>query len=407
MLTASYPTRTLQAWEKKIGALLVSDLLLANSSSGNKDGTGFGTTSGDYVKWEVSAGDIVFTPEYNTEVLQLISSPLIAHVRAISTGVGAKEGAHPFKAGNLLLAHNGTFTDYRKHLKDFKELINDDNPVDSHVIAHMLAKEVGSGELNQHHIKTTLESVKGSFALLITDATNNNLWVVTGSNPLYIQQSGPLWLVNTSKLNLDNVAYGIDGVANLLYGKTWKADTAERIEEYTINLLTGTGLVRVEDLDKQKHTVTYTQFRGGTGTVYTSVNKVVSSEDAHTRARLASSIVNLEYMDQVELILGCFILLEKEWWKAEIECLEVMHATLSKINDDFGTPLKKELWEELMNMTNQNAYAVVAAYTNIAFPYVLNSVKELRRFVSQVREDLKSSKSVVVVGDDNANTYVP
>ena len=394
MLTASYPTRTLQVWEQKIGTLLLSELLRANSNGGNRDGVGLGTTDGAYIKWETHAGNIVFTDEYNSAIQQFINAPLLAHVRAISTGVGAKEGAHPFKVGNILLAHNGTFTNYRQFLDKYQKQINDKNPVDSHVIACILAEKVGTGPLCASHIRETLESTKGSFALLVTDATNRSLWVVTGSNPLYIQRSGPLWLVNTSRMNLFDVSENMAGVAKLLYGKSWKVEPAKRIDEFTINLLARKGLNLIEPLDKDKFTVTttHTQFRGSSSTYqhhssYTTT-KPISSETARERANWANLIVNLPYMSRLELTLGCFILLEVEWWKAELECLEVLHATLEQMSTESGSPVKEELWEELMRMTNQNAYAAIAEITDIMFPYVLNSVENLRRFTQLIRQKL-------------------
>lgn len=402
MLTASYPTRILQAWEKKIGMLLVSEMLLANSSGGNKDGIGFGTLDGLYVKWEESAGEVVFTDKYNLSLQQLINSPFIAHVRAISTGVGAKEGAHPFKAGNILLAHNGTFTNYRSFLPKYQKDIGDKNPVDSHVITCMLAEAAGDGELTPTHIREVLEKVKGSFALLITDITNGNMWVVTGSNPLYVQHSGPLWLVNTSRLNLSNISGSIDGISHLLYEKDWTVGDIVRVEEYTINLLTNKGLTQVAELDKEKHTVAYTQFQGSHygRSAHGGVTKRITSDEARVKAEWADRIINLKYIGRIELTLGCFVLLETEWWKAEDECLEVFYATMAEINDNFGSAIKRELWEELMSLTKQNAYSVVAAFTDIAFPYMLNTVEALRGFLSEIRKDL-SDGNHIPIGDDH------
>lgn len=394
MLTASYPTRNLQVWEKRIGMLLVSEILLANTSSSNKDGVGFGTLDGGFVKWECSAGDIVFTKEYNEMLRQMVEAPFIAHVRAISTGVGAKDGAHPFKVDNILLAHNGTFTNYRTFLGKYANQINDTNPVDSHVITHMLAEKVGSGELKPEHLASVLSVAKGSFALLITDAVTRKMWVVTGSNPLHIHRSGPLWLINTSRLNLINISSSISGAANLLYDKDWDIGDITRVEGYTINLLSSDGLTKVADLDKPTQT-TY-HYHGYTRAGET---KKVSTKDARTRAEWADIIINLPGISRVELTLACFVLLETEWWKADMECLEVLYATLEKISSEFGSSLKDELWAELMVMTKYNAYAVIAAYTDIAFPYMLNSVEMLRGFAKEIRQDLKDGNTLPSLDD--------
>jgi hypothetical protein len=183
------------------------------------------------------------------------------------------------------------------------------------------------------------------------------------------------------------------GVADLLYGKSWEVGNVERIDEFTISLLTRKGLCLVENLDKEKHAVTYTQVRGR-GTTYThygnynTANKPISSDKARERANWASLIVSLPYMSRLELTLSCFILLEAEWWKAEMECLEVLYTTLKQISNELGSPVKEGLWKELMEMTNQNAYAVIAEYTDIAFPYVLNSVEDLHGFVKRIRKEL-------------------
>lgn len=408
MLTACYPTRALQAWEQKIGALLVSELLLANTKSGNKDGIGIGAPDGSYVKWDEPAGDIVFTDVYNRNIKQFITAPLIAHVRAISTGATAKEGAHPFRVDNLLLAHNGTFTNYRKFLGEFANKLNDKNPVDSHVIAHLLAKEVGGEELGAQHLTDTLDEVLGSFALLVTDAVNGSMWVVPGANPLYIQKSGPFWLVNTSKLNLDSMSNNIAGIAKLLYDKEWVTGDTTRIEEFTANVLTRKGLAKVSDLEKPEP-IANTYYRGGARGYagmhgYAGAAKIISSEEARTRAEWADLIVSLPGIDRLELTLSCFILLESEWWKADVECLEVLYSTLEQITKDSGSSIKIELWESIMQMTNQNAYAVIAAYDTICFPYMLNSVDLLRKFAREIVEDIKNGNHIPVGANTGGDT---
>ena len=157
--------------------------------------------------------------------------------------------------------------------------------------------------------------------------------------------------------------------------------------------MTRKGLNKIHKLDRKKHTVNYTQFHStGAHRHYAGTVKSISSDEARSRAEWANDIINLPYIDRLELTLGCFLLLETEWWKADIECLEVLHATLKQMDSASGSPIKKELWEELMAMTNQNAYAVIAAYTDIAFPYILNSVDDLRRFVADIRRDLRGGK---------------
>lgn len=398
MLTASCPTRNLSAWEQRIGILLLSDLLFVNSR-GNKDGFGFGEIDGHYYKWEKSAGEVIFTTEYNKTLRYLINIPFIAHVRATSTGRAAKEGAHPFKAGELLLAHNGTFTNYKAIMARYTKQINDKDPVDSHVIACLLADKVGDDALNPEHIATALGETYGSYALLVTDTRSNTIWVITGANPLYIQKSGPLWLVNTSKFNLEDVSSKAAGTARLLYQKVWPIGVAEKIPEYTVHVLTNKGLVERGKLEKPATTVyqrgTFSYYRGGVaGKV---VSKDVSTEDARTRAEYADAIVNLPFIGRLELTLACFTLFDLEWWKTSIDDLEVLYSTLAQISDKYGSLIKEELWEELMLLTGGDAYAVVATYTDMAFPYVLNTVGQLRTFLADIQGDKEGKNALANV----------
>lgn len=74
----------------------------------------------------------------------------IGHNRAATYGGISIETAHPFRHGNIILAHNGTLSNHRS-LKDGNSFA-----VDSHYIAYSFA-EFG--------VKETLKQIRGSFAL--------------------------------------------------------------------------------------------------------------------------------------------------------------------------------------------------------------------------------------------------
>ena len=411
MLTAVYPTKQLQVWEQKMTALFISNLLLTNSKN-NRDGLGFGSKIG-YTKWECPASKAIFGDEYNSTLTQLIGTPFIAHVRAISTGVNAKQGAHPFMVGSVLLAHNGTFSNYRQYLKKYEKLIDDPNPVDSHVITYMLAEEVGSGMINHGNIESTLKKTKGSYALLLVNTKNGEVWVVPGGNTLYCQKTGPLWVVNTSKYNLESTSEMIAGTSKLLFEREWVTEDAIKVAEYTTNVLTKNGLVKQGELERPKlaNTTTYHYYRGGLGNPDAQSahaghsEKKISTKKALAKAKITNEILNLEYVSRTELILGCFLLLESDWWKLDVDDLEVLHDTFKNICELYGSAAKAEVWKQIMEMTNQNGYAVIAAYTNIQFPYIMNELEDLYGFAAELEKDIIEGNSIPFE-EDKVNAVV-
>jgi len=384
MLTACYPSRRLQAWEKALGTLLLSEVLNENASRGNRDGFGI-ATSERLVKWEESATSVLFKPDCNNAIREMITSPLIAHVRATSTGATAKEGAHPFKVGHILLAHNGTFTNYQKILAQFKDVIKDPDPVDSNVITHLLAQKVGDAELTPQHILDMLEETSGTYALLILDTLNSHLWVVTGSNPLYTQKQGPFWLVNTSEYSLQSVGKHIVGVADLFYKKEWEISEPSRLKGNTIYLLTPHGCEKKANIPvKASHYKPCVYYKPGASGQYNL--KAIPGTEARARALAVFQMLNLDYIGEDEVSLACFVLFQSEWYEVDSDALNVLLGVFQTLVASEGATIKEDLWKELQTLTNQNAYAILSSLTEIQFPYILNTVDELYTFKRMVEE---------------------
>jgi len=401
MLTAFYPTRPLEDWEYKITRLFLTDLLVANATS-NKDGVGFCTLDGNLNKWEQSAGAVAFERDFNQAVIDTVLNPFIAHVRATSTGAKAKEGAHPFALGNIALAHNGTFSGYRKLLetlsKDHNVVIDDKDPVDSHVFLHWLKVCMGDDTvLTKDHIIKALTDMTGSYALLIEDCEAGNLWVVPGTNPLHIAKVGPFFIVNTSDQNLKSATEYINGVADLMYGESWESTPVVRIAQHTINLLSSEGLKKVDDAPKMKvatvvHTGTthYSRSYGYRGSA--KVTRALSQEEAIKRASVYNQMVKLRWTYvRNDIDTACDILFESPWYMVNSSALEALLALFKEYEKKITDEAEK-LWfgvcfgsvDDDNNTGLLDPYVSLGKFMDIQFPWMLNDLGTLREAHSMV-----------------------
>lgn len=385
MLTAIHPQRRLAVCETNTMRLLTTQFLILNALSGNKDGTGIGTLSGQIAKWEEQANAVVCTESYHQAINEIIvapGEPIIAHVRATSTGVAAKEGAHPFAYNNLLLAHNGTFDNYKKLAKDTN--IKDSDPVDSHVITHILGDIVGKDEaLTSDHILATLKKVTGSYALLIVDAYAKALWVVRGSSNLHYVQLGPLHVINTSKINLSQVITNCGVTANVCgSGLAWWDDLPESksLDLYTIYKLTKSGLVKVADIPRPKYTGVTTKFEGVTyyrgNTVNISSPLFDSPAEAQDKAKIVEAILELPGGSEEALSFACQTLFGTEWYKLPPRLLHYLYATWLSVTEH-GDPEKDGLWEQISSKCDGDPYTMLDGLVEVEFPYQLNTLPEL------------------------------
>ena len=94
---------------------------------------------------------------------------VVGHNRAATRGSVVDDNAHPFRAGNVTLVHNGTLTEH-KTMADVQ--------VDSHAIA--IALSAASDPMD------VLPNINGAFALIWFDARENTLYACRNSQrPLY------------------------------------------------------------------------------------------------------------------------------------------------------------------------------------------------------------------------------
>jgi len=165
--------------------LFVKWLMTADSLEGHNDGFGFFLESKREVyKSKLSAVNW-FVKNYYNSFSRLRNTNGMYHVRRASVKAMPTEikdeHAHPFKMGNLVMAHNGTL-ELQVTSNDplvNKELFSDDL-IDSQklliVLSHYYTKN--KNVLTEEVIKSAVSEFFGSFVLLIRDISTKDFFIV-------------------------------------------------------------------------------------------------------------------------------------------------------------------------------------------------------------------------------------
>lgn len=157
-------------------------LVVANALEGHKDGFGyFLEKDNTLVKTEKSATEWM-DKNFIDQLSSIRNTNGIYHVRRAS--VNFKEikqcNAHPFREGNIVLAHNGTLELQFVHLDQGidKKMFTDDM-IDSQKFLTVLSYFVkkNKGVLDEKIIKQAIMEFSGTYVLLIRDITTNTLWI--------------------------------------------------------------------------------------------------------------------------------------------------------------------------------------------------------------------------------------
>lgn len=153
------------------------DMLVADSLRGF-DSTGvFGVSNKgnvEIMKDAVTGAQFVTTQDFSEFSKQALSRGqfLVGHNRWATKGAINPANAHPFWVDDhIVLVHNGTIRDdHKKHA---------DVEVDSHAIAHLLAKE--------ENIASALQKVNGAYALVWYNVKTKTLHMIRNNErPLYV-----------------------------------------------------------------------------------------------------------------------------------------------------------------------------------------------------------------------------
>jgi len=152
---------------------LFSQMLVADSLRG-ADSTGvFGVKrngSVDFVKVGAHPYALLNSKQYSKWAQSMIQdfTIVVGHNRKATSGDVNNENAHPFVHEHIILVHNGT-------LFNHKSLA--DTEVDSHAIAHLLAKKPP---------EEAIKEINGAFALIWFNVKDNKLYAVRNNDrPLF------------------------------------------------------------------------------------------------------------------------------------------------------------------------------------------------------------------------------
>ena len=402
MLTAMVPIKEkLSPNDVMLGKYLFTSLVLRNGLA-NRDGFGLASTKNNIFKTASAAGKVMFSISCITAVTSAVSAPMIGHVRTTSTGRTARDGSHPFLVGPLAVAHNGTFTNYRKLLKDNKDItkaINDPDPVDSNVFAHLLWKVKGKGTLTSGHIETALKEMSGSYAILVAEKEQDFIWVIRGGNSLYQAIIGPYQVINTSKINLESAGQEVANTFKLLFGSELEEPDVTLIESYGVYKMYGSGLVKEMGLPKPPPvtlttTYNYTGWQG-TGSTYTpgSISRgVKNTEEAITNASFAMEITSIKGVTYEELEIATTTLCGSLWWETKKTDLVAIKQTLEDLSLQHYTAEKGFVWAHICKATGDSPYesvenilTLIGAPLEVCFPYFVHTLEELQTILSLTR----------------------
>lgn len=406
-LTAVIPQREITDNEKALQRFLMTELMFNNSRSGNRDGCGLANE-----KWYWRSGNpaekAMQTPEYLDAINNMLGTPIIGHVRAVSTGEQGREGAHPFIEGTITLAHNGTFSSYQT-LDAYKSFGEKENPVDSHVVARELANRLKNKPLDLKTLESVLKDANGSYAMLIMDAVSEKLWVVRGSCSLNQTKIGPFTVINTSKQSLEAVTYLANRVSRYYTGGELEVDNASSIELQTANVVNAEGgLDKVGDLSTFRSNQLATQACAGYYRNYEGysskhitndlLDSTVCAELAdmiYSTSKVISGLTVWEMKTVIENTLG------KKWYELGANRLSAMCQALEELNLEMNNARKGSLWlcisrELVNNKLYKNPYTALSdlGFT-IDCPFFAATETQLKTIAEEIGERCENTQNLI------------
>ena len=166
-----------------LSPMIVKWLITSNCIEGPRDGFGFFLESSKKLYKTKESATGWFLNNYIEFFGRLRNTNGLYHVRRASTLVKdiKDEHAHPFKLGNLIVAHNGTLEFQATPVDPFitSKLFSEDM-IDSQKFAIVLDYYYHKNKniLNDDVIKSAISEFTGSYAFLIRDISTSNLFVV-------------------------------------------------------------------------------------------------------------------------------------------------------------------------------------------------------------------------------------
>ncbi len=152
----------------------------------------------------------------------------LAHTRWATHGVPSERNAHPHKAGDVVVVHNGIVENYlelKESLKKEGQTFQSDT--DTEVIPHLISSYLQKGSGFEEAVRLSLKRLKGSYALgiiregedtLIAAKKESPLLVGVGDNEYLIASDAPAIINRTNRfifLEDDDIVIIKDGVLRI------------------------------------------------------------------------------------------------------------------------------------------------------------------------------------------------
>ncbi|HOE17164.1 MAG TPA: glutamine--fructose-6-phosphate transaminase (isomerizing) [Syntrophorhabdaceae bacterium] len=111
----------------------------------------------------------------------------IAHTRWATHGTPSERNAHPHKAGDVVVVHNGIIENYielkERLRKEGHKFLSD---TDTEVIPHLITSYIGKGRDFAEAVRLSLKELRGSYALGIIREKDNTLIAARKESPLIV-----------------------------------------------------------------------------------------------------------------------------------------------------------------------------------------------------------------------------
>ena len=117
----------------------------------------------------------------------------LGHTRWATHGRPSRQNAHPHRAGDVIVAHNGIVENYSEIKTELKERGRVfESKTDTEVIAHLIDLELSNGAPTLHEATcAALDRIEGSYALVVMRTDDpDQLVVARNASPMVVGQTG-------------------------------------------------------------------------------------------------------------------------------------------------------------------------------------------------------------------------
>jgi predicted glutamine amidotransferase len=377
-------------------------LMYLDSQTLNKDGSGF------YIPKENAIWKSKLSGCAITNLGSILSShafgesPVMGHVRSASTihKILDDAHAHPFFTDKYVVAHNGTL--------EFK----DDTLSDEYDKTKFIDSEIFTLELTKNEkpfleaIKETMDLFYGKFAFLIFDRVKKTQYVIKGrtaslykSDVKYVidKEERPIgYVVNTSSLDLMAGLLFVKNAVELQNPeKLFVYSEATPLDDETVYVANKLTLDKVgKVLETTKPTPVYAGAWADdyvrTGYSYNSAVR----EDAPIHVKTVVDFMVKNKLSIIDMDNLCYQVFAEPLLGMDKIDLDNLVGILKIIDSrNYGKMISK--WTRLREITKKSSLELCNE-THLQFPYFLNSLKSVKRVLSE-----QAKKANVIEEPDN------